>query len=251
MGELLSGVIDFELQSASGKTLMRQLYDALRGAILAGSLPPGFRLPSSRDLARDLKVSRNTVSFVVDQLAMEGYLELTQGRRPTIAAAANIGLVSGRGAPRRSPASLRISRWASRLRKADWPFANEGAPRPFVPGLADARAFPHEVWARCLRRSARSAPSPGAAFLNRPPLQTALLRHLVEQRGVRADMRQIIVTPSAQASIELIARVFRRRRHRLARKSRLWRRARGAGSGGSRHSRGRTRSQRAGVQGSA
>jgi GntR family transcriptional regulator/MocR family aminotransferase len=208
MSELLSGLIDFELQSASGKTLMRQLYDALRGAILAGSLPPGFRLPSSRDLARDLKVSRNTVSFVVDQLAMEGYLELTQGRRPTIAAAAKTGLVFGRGHPRRSPATQRISRWATRLRQADWPFANEGAPRPFVPGLADARAFPHEVWARCLRRAARSAPVPGAAFLNRPALQNALLRHLVEQRGVRADTRQIIITPSAQASIELIARVL-------------------------------------------
>src|SRR3979409_1727019 len=118
MGELLSGVIDFELQSASGKTLMRQLYNALRGAILAGSLHPGFRLPSSRDLARDLKVSRNTVSFVVDQLAMEGYLELTQGRRPTIAAAAQTRLVVGRGHPRRPPAALRISRWATRLRKA-------------------------------------------------------------------------------------------------------------------------------------
>jgi GntR family transcriptional regulator/MocR family aminotransferase len=208
MEKLPVGLIDFELRSTGGKTLMRQLYDRLRGAILAGSLPPGFRLPSSRDLARHLKVSRNTVSFVIDQLAMEGYLDIARGRRPTIAAASKTGMVRGRGQARRSPATLRISRWATRLRKADWPFVSEGAPRPFVPGLADARAFPHDVWARCLRRAARHALSPGAAHLNRASLQTALLRHLVEHRGIRADKRQLIITPSAQASIELIARVL-------------------------------------------
>jgi GntR family transcriptional regulator/MocR family aminotransferase len=208
MEKILSGLLDFELQSSGGTTLMRQLYDRLRGAILDRSLPPGFRLPSSRDLARHLKVSRNTVSFVVDQLAMEGYLDTMRGRRPTVAATSKTGLVRGRDHIRRAPATLRLSRWATRLSKADWPFASEGAPRPFVPGLADARAFPHDVWARCLRRAARHALSPGTAHLNRTSLQAALLRHLVEHRGVRADARQVIITPSAQASIELIARVL-------------------------------------------
>jgi GntR family transcriptional regulator/MocR family aminotransferase len=204
----LAGLLDFELQSSGGTTLMRQLYDRLRGAILNGALPPGFRLPSSRDLARHLKVSRNTVSFVVDQLAMEGYLDVGQGRRPTVAAVSKTALVRGRGLDRRPPASLRVSRWATRLRKADWPFVNDGAPRPFMPGLADARAFPHDVWARCLRRAARQALLPGVAGVNRASLQTALLRHLVEHRGVRAEARQVIIVPSAQASIELIARVL-------------------------------------------
>jgi GntR family transcriptional regulator/MocR family aminotransferase len=208
MEKLLSGLIDVELRPSGATTLMRQLYDRLRAAILDGSLPPDFRLPSSRDLARQLKISRNTVSFVIDQLAMEGYLDVARGRRPAVAAASKTGLVRGRGQTQRSPAALRLSRWATRLRKTDWPFAGEGAPRPFSPGLADARAFPHDVWARCLRRAARQALSPGVAQLNRASLQTALLRHLVEHRGVRADPRQVIITPSAQASIELIARVL-------------------------------------------
>ncbi|HEY0910992.1 MAG TPA: PLP-dependent aminotransferase family protein [Bradyrhizobium sp.] len=208
MEKLLAGLIDFELQSPSGTTLMRQLYDRLRAAILDGALSPGFRLPSSRDLARDLKVSRNTVSFVIDQLAMEGYLDVARGRRPPVAAASKTGLVRGRNQINRSPATLHLSRWATRLRKAEWPFVNEGAPRPFMPGLADARPFPHDVWARCLRRAARRALSPGAAHLNRASLQAALLRHLVEYRGVRADPRQVIITPSAQAAIELIARAL-------------------------------------------
>jgi DNA-binding transcriptional MocR family regulator len=75
MNNVLAGMIDFDLQSKSDETLTRRLYQQLRAAILAGALPPGYRLPSSRDLAQHLKISRNTVSFVVDQLAMEGYLE--------------------------------------------------------------------------------------------------------------------------------------------------------------------------------
>src|SRR5260370_10404732 len=208
MSGLLTGAIDFDLHSGPDKTLTHRLYERLREAILAGSLPPGCRLPSSRELARELNVSRNTVSFVVDQLAMEGYLDVAQGRRPTITAVSKTRLVFGRETSRRSPATLHISRWAHRLRKADWPFVNEGQPRPFLPGLSDAREFPHDSWARCLRRAARSALTSGVAALNRPSLQAALLRHLVEHRGVRAQARHIIITPSAQASIELIARVL-------------------------------------------
>src|SRR5258708_7518107 len=208
MSRLLTGAVDFDLHSGGDPPLPRQLYEQLRKAILAGSLPPGHRLPSSRELAHQLKVSRNTVSFVVDQLAMEGYLEVTQGRRPTIAEVSKPRLVSDREIPRRSAATLRLSRWAHLVRKADWPVVNEGRPRPFLPGLADARAFPHDIWARCLRRAARSAPGSGITALNRPSLQAALLRHLVEHRGVRSEARQIIITPSAQASIELIARVL-------------------------------------------
>jgi len=75
-----------------------------------------------------------------------------------------------------------------------------------APAHADARAFPHEIWARCLRRAARLAPH-GVSALNRTSLRAALLRHLVGHRGVRAEARQIIILPSAQSAIELTARI--------------------------------------------
>ena len=207
MDELLSGLIDMDLQPNGSETLTRQLYTQLRSAILGGSLPPGCKLPSSRDLARHLGVSRNTVSFVVDQLVMEGYLDVAQGRRPTVAANSHASPASGAAVRRRS-ARLRVSRWAGRLSQADWPFVNESKPRPFQTGLADARPFPHDIWARCLRRAARRAQAPHTPAVNRPALQAALLAHLAEYRGVKAEARQIIVLPSAQAAIELIARVL-------------------------------------------
>jgi GntR family transcriptional regulator/MocR family aminotransferase len=206
MSELLSGLIDLARRVDSGETLTRQFYDQLRAAILAGALPPGYRLPSSRELARQLDVSRNTVSSVIDQLAMEGYLDAARGRRPTVAVQLATRLIAGQRVQRRIATTPRLSRWAERLRKAEWPFSNEGPARPLAPAHADARAFPHEIWARCLRRAARHAPH-GVAALNRVSLQAALLRHLTEHRGIHAEARQIIVLPSAQAAIELTARI--------------------------------------------
>jgi GntR family transcriptional regulator/MocR family aminotransferase len=59
--------------------LHRQLYEALRRAMLDGKLGAGERLPSSRDLAQDLKLSRNTVVAAINQLSVEGYLESRVG----------------------------------------------------------------------------------------------------------------------------------------------------------------------------
>lgn len=205
MSKVLAGLIDIA-RSGSGATLTRQLYDQLRATMLSGAWPPGHRLPSSRELARQLGVSRNTVSGVIDQLAMEGYLDVAQGRRPTVAASAVAKLVGGNAVARHARKPRHTSRWAELLRKAEWPF-QEGPARPLAPAHADARTFPHDVWARCLRRAARHAPR-GTAALNRVSLRAALLRHLVEHRGVHAEARQIIILPSAQSAIELTARML-------------------------------------------
>ena len=207
MAQPLAGVID--LDRGKSAPLARQLYEQLRSAIADGRLRQGYRLPSSRMLAGQLDVSRNTVSAAIDQLAAEGYLDIARGRRPSIAA----GLVrlpamdAVRGQPV-APARQRLSGWARRIGRSNWPPVRyESAPRPFQPGLADARAFPHDVWARCLRRAARSTHPRRTQRIQPSALQEALARHLVEHRGVRTEPRQIILTPSAQAAIELIARV--------------------------------------------
>jgi GntR family transcriptional regulator / MocR family aminotransferase len=206
MRQVLSGLIDLAVRPDSGETLNRQLYNGLRGAILNGALAPGRSLPSSRELARQLKLSRNTVSGVIDQLAMEGYLHVAQGRRPMVTAA-KPALVRGKPAASGASRAMHLSHWAKRLQKAHWPAIDEGVPRPFQPGLGDIREFPHELWARCLRRAARLAPLRGTQSVNSPSLQAALVKYLVEHRGVRAKAHQAIIVPSAQAAIELTARV--------------------------------------------
>ncbi|WP_024511134.1 PLP-dependent aminotransferase family protein [Bradyrhizobium sp. ARR65] len=206
MQDVLAGLVDIELSPNRSETLTHQLANALREAILKGALLPGRRLPSSREVARQLKVSRNTVSSVVDQLAMEGYLEVAQGRRPVIAAQP-LRLARGKSISATATLAPRTSRWAKHLQRSNWPFRDKAPPRPFQTGIGDAREFPHDLWARCLRRAARSAATRQALSINSPALQSALLRHLVIHRGVRAQARQLMVMPSAQAAIELIARV--------------------------------------------
>ena len=83
MDDLLPGMLD--LARDGGETLTRQLTDQLRSLITGGRLAPGQRLPSSRHLAQSLDVSRNTVSFAIEQLAAEGYVTLSAGRRPAVA----------------------------------------------------------------------------------------------------------------------------------------------------------------------
>ncbi|MGH6712261.1 MAG: PLP-dependent aminotransferase family protein [Bradyrhizobium sp.] len=208
MTSLLSGTVDLKFVPQDSGRLTRQIYDRLRMAILSGALPHGYRLPSSRVLAQDFKVSRNTVSIVVDQLAVEGYVVVSRGRRPMVAAVEKMRLISGDARGLQGSGPMRISRWARLVSRSDRHFTNEGRPQPFAPGLADAREFPHEVWARCLRRAARSRHLSGVIGVNHPALRAALLSHLVECRGVKADVRRLIITSSAQAAIELISRVI-------------------------------------------
>src|SRR3982750_4597693 len=94
MPSLLSGTVDLKFVPQDSGRLTRQIYDRLRSAILSGALPQGYRLPSSRVLAQDFKVSRNTVSSVIDQLAVEGYIVVARGRRPVVAALEKARLIS-------------------------------------------------------------------------------------------------------------------------------------------------------------
>jgi GntR family transcriptional regulator / MocR family aminotransferase len=200
------------LSLAGEQTLFLQLSGQLRTLIASGRLTMGQRLPSSRSLAKSLGVSRNTVSAAIEQLTAEGYLVTSPGRRAVVAHA--LPLV-GRGA-QTNTLKLRanlpsVSVWAGGLRRAAWPPGYEGRPRPFQPGLADSREFPHEIWGRCLRRAARSAQQRGSQRhepLSVEALQHVLLHHLAEHRGVKAKPEQIVIVPSAQAGLALIAKVM-------------------------------------------
>ncbi len=190
----------------SGATLTRQLTDQLRHLITEGRLAPGQRLPSSRQLAQSLALSRNTVSFAIEQLAAEGYLSLSAGRRPVVAE--GLSLDRRKMSPRSSRAGserIGLSSWARGLQRAGWPPVHDGRPRPFQPGLADEREFPHDVWSRCLRRAARTAPLRRDRPINHRPLQEALLGHLVVHRGIKAKADQILIVPTAQSGLTLIA----------------------------------------------
>src|SRR5438270_7351738 len=74
-----------DLPPSGSRRVGRELHRQLRAAIVGGRLQPGFRLPSSRELASALGVSRNTVVTAYDLLLSEGYVG-ARGRGGTLVA---------------------------------------------------------------------------------------------------------------------------------------------------------------------
>src|SRR5689334_6268407 len=76
---LLSELILPSLRSDSKISLQKQIYKAFQQAILSGALGAGHRLPSTRQLALELGVSRITVTLAYDKLSAEGYIATAKG----------------------------------------------------------------------------------------------------------------------------------------------------------------------------
>ncbi len=124
--------------------LHRRLYEALRRAILDGKLVADERLPSSRDLVQDLKLSRNTVVAALNQLTVEGYLVSRVGSGTFVNAEVP------KPAPRRAHAlTHQNSPLSHRGQSLSTQFcASELEVQPFTPGIADFSAFPVALWQR-------------------------------------------------------------------------------------------------------
>ena len=192
MQETFSGIVD--LSRTGPASLYRQIYEQLRDAILSGRLAAGTGVPASRVMARQLSVSRNTVLAAVEQLAAEGYLEARQGVGTVVAVRLSEDLVRperAEGAVR--PPPHRVSRLAQRVAASGREMAPRGIPQPFQTGTPDIDAFPHDIWARLLRRVSRQLSRDAAAYAHTdglPELRTTLSAYLRESRGVRAAPEQ-------------------------------------------------------------
>ena len=155
-------------------TLGAQIEDQFRRAIRDGSLRAGERVPSTRDLARQLGVSRRIAVDAYAQLAAEGYLSLRQGARPRVSAAA----------------------------AAAGPEAEAVRPPPrarydFLPSVPDVSPFPRAAWQRSLRAALATIPDADLAYGDPrgvDALRAALAGYLGRVRGVVADPARVVVT---------------------------------------------------------
>jgi GntR family transcriptional regulator/MocR family aminotransferase len=196
--------------------LHRQLFEALRGAILDGRVSTGGRLPSTRDLAQELGVSRNTVMTAYDQLVAEGYLEGRTGAGTYVSGTMPNDLIRAR-AQRHVAAALApppLSRRGARLAHAS---AREpGGPdreavRPFRAGIPALDAFPAETWARLAGRHWRDSPAAALGYgdpAGHPGLRRAIGAYLRLSRGVRCEDEQIVIVGGAQQGFDLVARLL-------------------------------------------
>ncbi|MFE0048210.1 MocR-like pyridoxine biosynthesis transcription factor PdxR [Streptomyces albireticuli] len=169
------------------------LIRALRDAVRSGRLAPGTRLPSSRSLAADLGLARNTVADAYGELVAEGWLTARQGSGTRVA-------------PRAAPRAP--ERGSTPPRTARRPAYD------LRPGTADVSAFPRAAWLSAARRALAAAPNDAFGHVDergRAELRTALADYLARARGVRADPERIVVCAGFTQGLSLLSRVLRRR----------------------------------------
>jgi GntR family transcriptional regulator/MocR family aminotransferase len=191
----------------SGASLPRQVYQQLRDLIERRMLQSGTALPSTRLLARDLRIGRNTVIAAYEQLALEGFVEIARGAPPVV-----------KGLPAYQPASRPPSpKGEGTLSKrgrvmSEQPF-HHGEPgiTAFHPGLPDADNFPFNTWSKLLTRRTKLARSDlfgSYHIMGYPPLCEAISRYLAASRGVVCLPEQIIITNGAQSAFDILARLL-------------------------------------------
>ncbi|BEL05451.1 PLP-dependent aminotransferase family protein [Actinoplanes sichuanensis] len=170
-------------------TLGAQIRSRIRDAVRDGSLRAGTPVPSTRELARQLGVSRKVVVDAYAQLTAEGYLVTRQGAQPRIAAG-----------PFPDAAAAPPAAAAGRPVRFD-----------FRPARPDVSSFPRAAWARCLRDALAEINIDDLGYgdpFGVDAMRDGLADHLGRVRGVVADRDRIVVTGGYLHGLGLIGRAL-------------------------------------------
>lgn len=186
--------------------LYRQVYQALREAILAGALPEGSKLPSSREFARTWGVARNTVLEAFELLEIEGFIETRPASGTYVAHSVNPEVTL-----QVPPPALKLSEWATRALKTPTRPAYSQVDVDFRLGNVPNEFFPAEAWARALRERAKALQGGLGQYGDElGPLETreAISSYLARERGVKATAGMVMLSSGSQGSLDALARVF-------------------------------------------
>jgi GntR family transcriptional regulator/MocR family aminotransferase len=203
--------VDLHVSFDGRANLAGQIYQQIRAAVLDGRLRPGETLPPSRELARRLAVSRNTVGLAYDRLAAEGFVTTRAGAGTYVSALLfpDGPATGGSDPPARSGGSLRPRPIWSGI-----PLPPDLSAMPafdFRVGLPDVRLFPYATWRRLVGEQLRaSAMGSGMAGepAGHPGLRIAIARHIRVSRAVHTSPQDVLVTNGIQQAIDLIGRVL-------------------------------------------
>ena len=199
-----------DLPPSGSRQMGRELHRQLRAAIVGGRLQPGFRLPSTRELASALGISRNTVVTAYDLLLSEGYVG-ARGRGGTLVA----DFLSRPARRNRADAASGPDARLNPVWRAPDPLiatgVREGCRFDFSVGLPDWESFPFAVWRRLAARSLREASRTPARYgdpQGRHALRDAIAKHTSFARAIACSAEEIVVTAGAQQAFDLLARIL-------------------------------------------
>ena len=205
----------------------RRVYEAIRRAITEHVLPSGARLPSTRSLAADLSLSRNTILAAFDQLLDEGYVAAKTGSGTYVCYKQTDVLFNIKGASFKQTENLfnnqnstlspqiegNIDLSKRGLAASDSPNRHQSnhEVQPFTPTEDDYSRFPIALWRRLLNRQWRALnpalldSSHDGGYL---PLRQAIADYLRVSRAVNLNVDQVLITSGTQQSIDLCARLL-------------------------------------------
>lgn len=199
--------------------LFEQIYENIRQAILSRRLRVGTKIPSTRLLAKELKVSRNTVLNAFEQLFAEGYLITKKGSGTYVAEKLPDDLLQARNesfdSKPHQKTLRKISERGKKLAKTKVAFsANDKKPRAFQTGFTAHDKFPMNIWTRIITRNLRKSSGKLQEYLDYReihgyfPLREAISKYLASSRGVVCEPEQIIIVSGSQQGLDLAARVL-------------------------------------------
>ena len=190
--------------------LHRQICEGFRAAILRGNLQPGQQVPSSRDLAEDLEISRSPVLNAYAQLLFEGHFESRVGSGTFVSASLPGQLPHARRSCSTTGVSRCLSRRSSllpRLETVAWRYGWG----PFGVHQSALDQFPFGAWSKLLAEHGRR-PSLRAIQHNHPMgldcFRDAICSYLRAARAVECDPSQIMIVSGSQQALEITARVL-------------------------------------------
>jgi GntR family transcriptional regulator / MocR family aminotransferase len=192
------------LDRDSDQPLRSQLESGLRDAIRDGRLHAGERLPSSRELARGLGVSRGLVQECYGQLLSEGYLDSRVGSATRVALGAYPGAYPVRGAAPAQPL------------RAAWTREPASSPRliaDFRSGVPDLASFPRGDWVWAMREACQEVATADLDYSD--PRGSGVLRevaagYLRRVRAAAADQENLVVCTGFAQGLNLVLRVLNR-----------------------------------------
>lgn len=190
--------MDLFVDPTRPRQVTRSLYDQIRHAIASGRLQPGDRLPTSRDLATQLGVARQTIVTVYARLSAEGHT-IGRGTAGTYVASHDIAALPRSARRPRAPAAPPIT-----ARRDD----TVPVRYDLRSGTPDLSLFPTKAWQRAVHAVTHQPPNGYGDPAGLEDLRRTLARQAAKTRSVVADHDRIVVTSGAQSAIDLTVRLL-------------------------------------------
>ncbi|MEV6116005.1 PLP-dependent aminotransferase family protein [Streptomyces sp. NPDC052109] len=184
----MRGAFERDLTRA-GRGARRALAEAVRAAVRTGHLASGTRLPSSRQLAADLHLARNTVADTYADLVAEGWLTARRGSGTLVADRVITRPIVARAAAEPSDDTC----------------------HHLTPGSPDLTAFPRAAWLKATRSALAAAPDDALGYgdpRGRPELRAALADHLARARRVYVSSEHIVICAGVSNGLQILSRVL-------------------------------------------